>query len=319
MRGERLVEFLRDKNIRDLAFKTKYFKVKSTEFASDFDVFCALCDSFSLFAGHSIRKNFMTVLESSIENIDFLRLSSIEYQKALWQCVFYEDFELSNDEIESETAFQINCEELYIKGRSACLSELADLSRDSIFDVLEGTLAQICARGVEMIDFDARNLNYSRPDDFHAQESYKQENGKDVFSLWLLCRVFMKLGLKLRLTVNSVLEAEKILDLLSSVKLAPQIYIRFNILARNEYQNLSEFIFKNGKKNISLELYFSKEIDKDILIEKLKELFAVIPIACMSMTLNTAESLCEILDEIFESSAKIDEREVLINSLSAVK
>ena len=319
MRGERLVEFLHDENIRAFAFKTKRLKGKSTELISDFDVFCALCDSFALFVGHPIRNKFLSVLKACVsEEIEPSYLSYSKYQKELWQRLFYEDFEISRIDAESKTVVYADCEKLYIKGTGVPISELVDFSRVDIFEVLDLALAKIQDRGVEIIDFDARNLNYARPDDFHARESYEQENARDVFFLWLLCRIFMKEKLKLRLIVNSALEAERILTLLSSVKLKPTTYIRFDLFDQDEYEKLCDLAL-NGKKNVSLELYLPKETPKNIIIDSLKRLFASIPLACMSMARDTAEKLCEIAEELFANLIGPAEREWLINYLKTVK
>ncbi len=321
MRGESLVAFLHDTNVRRFAFKTKYFKDKNTDLASDFDVFSALCDSVLLFAEHPIKSEFLSVLEDlSSSAIEPVNLLCAEYRRAVWQKIFYDD---AVDACVRASCFDnIAFSQQFIFGKSINIEELVCKNCVSSFDALESALLEISEQKADILTFDIRYINYERPDDYHAERAYldvKQGKSGDVFWLWLLCRILMKTKLKLRLIVNSAKDVEQILELLSTVKLSPEIYICVDILEQNEYQGYIDLILNNYKKNISLEPLFSKEIDSNILFENLKKLFCTVPLACVRVTLESADILCESFDNIFADSLSKSERSILISSLKTVK
>ena len=323
MRGEPLVAFLHDKSVRSIAFKTKYFEVRNTDLASDFDVFSALCDSVLLFVGHPIRARLLSVLQDLLSySIDPTNLCFAEYRRDIWQRIFYEDTEDACVSGFCEKAFDIDLTNQLIYDNSIDITDLVDTSCDGAFSALESALLKIRIQDVKMLTLDLRSINYERPDDYHAEKAYLEimrGNRGDVFLLWLLCRILMKKELKLRLIVNSVDEVNQILSLLSSVKLAPKIYICIDILEQNEYQCFADLILNNYKKNISLEPLFSKEIDSNIILEGLKKLFCFVPLACVSISSEYADRLCELLGTDFASDLTLIEREALISSLRRVK
>ena len=320
MRGAELIAFLHNETVRRFAFKTEFFRGKNIDFASDFDIFSALCDSISLFAGHPLREKFLFVLRESLaDEIDVSLFYNVEYKKVMWQRIFYEE---SKPFSKKDEVLIVDTSHIFVFQKSVSLNELVDLKSNTIFDALNQVLEKIKNEDVKMISFDVRTLKYSRPDDFHAGESYKNlingSNG-DVFFLWLLCRVFMNVDLKLRLTVASAEEAEKILNLLYSIKLSPTVYIDFDIFAKEEYQNLMDIVLKNYKKNISLEISIPKEIDENILAVALKDVMQVVPLTCIRVGRDNFDIFCNALDLVLSDIFDIPEREQFLTSLYRVK
>ena len=322
MRGESLIKYLHDENVRRFAFKTEFFKDKNIEFASDFDVFSAICDSVSLFVCHSVRNDLFFAIKPYADDVDPFLLYDVEYRKVIWQRVFCEESESSFENIRFEKDFNIKGSSLVIFEKATDIDSLVECDCDTVFDVLDRALKKIKEDNIKIINFDVRTIKYSRPDDFHASESYKQfVGGKsgDVFLLWLLCRIFMNFDLKLRLIVNSSSEAKQILNLLSSIKLSPCIYICFDVFKENEYQNFIDMVLENYKKNISLELYFSKEIDKNNLSVVLKKLIHIIPIACIKVSNDNFDVFLKALDIALAGAINSAEKSALLNFLSMVK
>ena len=323
MSFESLIEYLHNDNVRRFAYKTKFFQGKNTEFASDFDVFSAICDSISLFVCHPVReKLFLAVQNCTVDKIEPALFYDYKYRKYLWQRIFYENQENCLENCEYINPLKIDVSDRIIFEKSVELSDLVDVNCDTIFDVLNNALKIIKTENIKISTLNARKFKYSRTDDFHASKSYKQfVEGKDgdAFLLWLLCRILMNSDIKLRLTVNSASEAEKILTLLSTVKLSPFIYISFDIFAKNEYQKFIDIVLENYKKNISLEIRFSKEIDESTLIATIKELFCVIPFACIKISRDNLDTFCNALNMILSECLDDDERMLLLNSLHTVK
>ena len=322
MRGESLIEYLHDENVRRFAFKTVFFKDKNIEFASDFDVFSAICDSISLFICHPVRNELIFAIKHYVEDVDPFLLCNVEYRKEIWQRVFCEDFEPSFKNSKTVESFNTKGSSLVVFEKSADIKSLVEPNCNTIFEVLDSVLEKIKNDNIKIINFDVRAIRYSRPDDFHAMQSYNQfVNGKggDVFLLWLLCRIFMNFDLKLRLIVNSSSEAKQVLNLLSSIKLSPCIYICFDVFKENEYQNFIDIVLENYKKNISLELCFSKEIDKNNLSVVLKKLIHIIPIACIKVSNDNFDVFLKALDIALAGAINSAEKSVLLNFLSMVK
>ena len=317
MKVESLIKYLHDEKVRKFSFKTDFFKNKNTDFASDFDVFSALCKSNLLFVGHSVRTKFFCGLKNCVsEDIDPIFLYSADYRKALWQRVFYDG--VNDFSVSSIDNFDIVASDFYIFEKSVDIKDLVNFNRNTLFEALDDALEKIKAENVKMIKFDVRDLKYVRTDDFHAGESYKllsQGEKGDVFFLWLLCRIFMNLNIKLRLIVDNADSARRISELLSSVKVSPQTYIRFDISKENEYEALVDLVLKNHKKDISLELDIPKEIDKNLFSDALKKLFAVIPLALIKVDYCNADRFCDALESSVADILSLNERELLIDSL----
>ena len=318
MRGEALIDYLHNDKVRKFAFKTEFFKGKNIEFASDFDVFCAICNSISLFAGHYIRDSLLFALERSLnEKIEPFLLYSNEYKKYIWQRIFYEDSMLYY-QAQKKTFFEIDTSSAVLNEETVNIIDLVDLTCETAFYALDTVFSKLKNTEARIITFDIRGLKYARPDDFHAGENYKNliQNGDgDVFLLWLLCRIFMNFDLELRLVADKAIDAQRILDLLASVKLSPKTYIRFDVLEESEYERLEETVLDFYKKNISLELYISKEIDKDTFCVKLKKLISIIPLACINIPQEQAERVCEALDTVLEGTLDLREKNTLLSCL----
>ena len=316
MKGESLIKYLHDEKVRMFAFKTDFFIDKNTDFASDFDVFSALCQSNLFFAGHYVRAELLSVLKSCVSNrVEPFFLCSPNYRKELWQRVFYDEEDFS---VSATDTLDIGVTDFYVSEKSIGIKDLVDFSCDTIFEALNKTLEKINDDGIGIIDFDARDLVYSRPDDFHAGESYRllsEGESGDVFFLWLLCRIFMNLDVKLRLKADSVPNVKKVLNLLSSLKLFPKTYISFDISKENEYEELLDIVLKDHKKNISLELDIPKEIDKTLFSDTLKKIFEVIPLVLIKVDYSSADRFCDALDLFLVDTLALDERELLIGSL----
>lgn len=324
MRGDSLISFLRDLRTRRFAYKTDYFKNINTDFASDFDVYSALCESISLFAGHQIREAFLTILSNECsEEVKPLALCNFQYRKGLWEKVFYEE---PQKPINAENSLFISS---VLKEKSLLLLESVDIrglvpsAFENIFDALEDALLQLSAKKTGVISFDARGMKYTRPNDFLAQESYDalKRCGADdgVFFLWLSCRILMKTKLKLRVIVDSADFAERIIKLLTVLKLRTELYLSFSVLADGEYEKYADLLLRNHKKNISLEPYISKEMGIEALSGYLENIIKILPLACMKISYDVADILCASLDTALEGKVDSAEKAIIINLLKRVE
>lgn len=324
MRGKELIAFLHDDNIRKFALKTKYFKNKNVDFASDFDLFSALCDSISLFAGHRVRASLIDSIESGFgERINPTDLILSEYRKALWQEIFSEEraSNASNKLKGSATGLSDfeYCEKK-ISLKTIDLSASLDTHLEDIFDALDYIMEKIENNGIEGVRFDMRKIEYVRTNDFFAKESYgllRQEldNG-GAFLIWLLCRILMKANLTLILMVDNFNQAKKILELFSILRLNPQIIISFDAFEKEDYKSYTELVLSEYKKSISLEPYFSKEMRVSDATASIKELISDIPIVFLKVGYGNkgAELFFKALDIALDGIAE-GEKNIIFNYL----
>ena len=255
-----LIDFLREKNTRTVAFKMLSSGIIDPENASDFDVFDVLCKKLYLLAANPLRERFVRLLcEASGDEIKPIMLYDCEYRKMLWQKIFSLD-DIALPKVESNPLEAVECR---WEARSICLNSLIDYSFENIRDLLKNTLDKIKAEQANECFFDATEIIYARPDDFHAQEEYEKLKGggvdRSLTSLWLLCRVLMNTSLSLRLRVDSQKKAEDILSLIFRLGSSPKTVISYDASLMTDYAKTYCYLTDNYKKNISLELDFSKE------------------------------------------------------------
>ena len=75
---------------------------------------------------------------------------------------------------------------------------------------------------------------------------------------------------------------------------------------------------ENYKKNISLELCFSKEIDKNDLSDVLKKLMNIIPIVSVKVSNENLDIFLKAIDIALKDSVNSVEKSALLNSLSSL-
>lgn len=315
MNTDKLINFLREKNTRIFASKTPFLKCKimNLEKASDFDVFDSFCDQLYLFAGHPVRERFLNLLSECLStNIEPIMLYDAEYRKKLWQKIFFDSSVIlpipestpQNDTfiVEEKRVFYIN---------SVIQNSFAD-----IYSLLENTLEQIDLQGAEECFFDAKKIEYIRPDDFHAQKSYEKvkngNNDNSMVALWLLCRVIMNTDLNIVLRVDSVKKAEDILTLIFKLGLSPKLIIDIDISNNFDYLNIYEFLIAHSKKNISLKLSCSKETtdEKDVF-----DFLKIVPLVFVERT----DIKIQTMQNMFNSILKKEETMRVISHLYRVK
>ena len=270
MNSIELKRFLEEPSVRIVAQRIISVNRKSIDAqnASDYDAFEALCDRLYLLAGHPIRNRFLQLLSTaSACDISIDMLYDGEYRKALWQRIFI-DNNIVLPNIKSEADKKIPLEGLTLEKAFFVNSEI-DISKENTYVLLDGMLAKIKKSGTTEIYFDARNISFIRPDDFHAQkmlESLKKgENDSSLLELWLLCRILMNIDVPLILRVDDFKKADDILSLIFRLGLLPKIIISIDISSDVDYDNLYAFLSLHHKKNISLEITCSKENKEDIL------------------------------------------------------
>ena len=274
--SNKLMIFLKNENTRIIASKMPSLKngVINTQYASDFDVFNALCEDFYLLVGHPTRDMLLRLLtEYSASDISPIMLYDVEYRKKLWQKIFIDDaialpqaqvnfyYKIKSYTIEKDNIFSINC--------------AIDLSCESIYDLLNRCLEKIKNNSLTIASLDARKIKYLRPDDFHAQKNYEGlKNGEEDSSLlllWLSCRVLMNTDMQLSLIVDDIKSAEDILILIYRLGLSPDIRLCIDISKFQDFSGIYNLLMQYCKKNISLELFGAKE-NIDMLIKIFKEI-----------------------------------------------
>ena len=311
MNNIELIDFLREKNTRIVAAKMLPVSIMDSENASDFDVFNIFCEKLYLLAANPLRERFLSVIcEASGCEIKPIMLYDCEYRKRLWQKIF-----LSKDIVLPHSASNSFCDvEIIRKPREFCLNSAVDTSFESIYELLQNTIDKINIEGADECFFDATEIIYIRPDDFHAQKAYDEaRNGaqdKSLLTLWLLCRILMNTSLSLRLRVDSQKKAEDILSLVYRLGLLPRAVISYDASVMMDYSDTYQYLIDNHKKNISLELDFSKENSEYIL-----SLLSEIPLAFVEKINLPFESIQGVL------SGRIEQEEIpLVNfHLSTVK
>ena len=312
MDNSELIAFLKNENIRMISSKMPAFKNKNIDVKklSDFDVFNALCENIYLFSGHPYRYHFLNLLsECASCDISSTALYNVEYRKKLWQRIFFD----SNIVLpHSKIAITKN-----VSGEALenfYLNSAIDCTFDDIYSLLDSVLKRIKSCAAKKLYFDARNINFIRPDDFHAQRSYNElkesENDSSLLSLWLLCRILMNTELKLDLTVENTKKAEDILVLISRLGLSPEITLGFDIVNYRDYNAIYELLIKYSEKNISLELICTKE-DTDLFLSFL----SVVPLVFIKRVKIAAGKLETALGSLISA----EEIELIISYLNTVE
>ena len=291
MKKERLVTFLHSEEIRFTASRIALAlgDNRNVKNLSDFDVYDLLCANLYLLLGNRKREEFLNVLEGELgEHIDVDRLFDRAYSIYVWQRIF---------NIESNTMhicdLKKNIQNAYgIEGLSeVCLAINSEYS--DIYELLQSNVERINILGANVIDFNAVNIEFSRPNDFLASKNYdaikRGEQDSSVLSLWLLCRILMNCNVALRLTVDSVEKAEKILSLIFKLRLSPKVILCID--GNVNYADAFLLLLGYQEKNISLVL-LTKE--KNDLMDALNE----IPI-CFISSIGQGKKM---LDEIYPKS-----------------
>ena len=313
MKEYELKSFLEDKDVRFLAQRIFLLNksIINIENASDFDVFDALCSRLYLFACHPIRERLLKLLSSGVSSeIEPDMLYDREYRKALWQKIFI-DGNIDLLDTRSEIKIPIISD---IENTVFCINSKIDIYFTDIHSLLEATLVKIRDRRVTKLFFDARTVTFSRPDDFHAQIAYNSlkngDNNSSLLELWLLCRILMNTDIPLSLRVENTKKAENILNLIFRLGLSPKIIIGFDISDNIDYSKIYELLSFYGKKNISLEIFCSKEN-----IDRILEFANIVPLTFVEKNSVNAK----ILEGEFASVLSKYERELLISHLGKAK
>ena len=305
------ITFLRETNTRIVAKKmlALWDNNLNIEKASDFDVYNCLCERLYLLCGHPIREKFLSVLsEASSIDINPIMLYDFDYRKKLWQKIFFDsnivlpkvkDSIKSNFEViekKQDSVLNLNYEIYEIKE-----------TFDNIFSLLDCILEKIKTKNIAVIFFDAENIEYIRPDNFHAQIGYEnfKKNGEEssIVLLWLICRILMNSDLKLVLKVDNAKKADEIIALIHRLGLSPKIALDIDICNYYDYSEIYCALIKYSKKNISLKLSCSKEIENENTILKI---FNAIPLAFIE----SIDMRMENIKKIFNSM--LTEREVAL-------
>lgn len=309
MRGYKLKGFLKEADVRFVAQRILLLNnsIIGIENASDFDVFDVLCSNLYLLAGHPIRERLLQLLsKESFCGIETCMLYDREYRKKLWQKIFIDaDIELPDTRSGIKIPIFSDIEDTVF-----CINSEIDISFTDIHSLLEATLVKIRDIRVTKLFFDARTVTFSRPDDFHAQIIYESlkngDNNSSLLELWLLCRILMNTDIPLSLRVENTKKAENILNLIFRLGLSPKIIIGFDISDNIDYSKIYEILSFYGKKNISLEIFCSKEN-----IDHILEFANIVPLTFVEKNSVNAE----MLDEEFASVLSEYERKLLISHL----
>lgn len=317
MNNDNFISFLRDKKIRALAAKLPMNNTAiRAEAMSDFDVFNTLCENLYLLAGHHVRRKLLNILSEAC-NLDELTLYDIDFRKALWQKMFFdENIILPQKNIDILKKVDIDL----INNNSFDLDEHINTSFDNVYDLLDFILKKLDSQGADAIYFNSFKIEYQRPDDYHAALSYeelkKRNSDASVLKLWLLCRILMKTDVKLILKENDLKKAESILNLIFVLKISPKICMSVDIANDIDAKELYRLIMQHNKKSISVELRISKEMQNDFNIEaKLKEIFYFLPIAFVESVEICQEQIEAALTPLVNNA----ERALIISFLYRVK
>ena len=311
MHNIELIDFLREKNTRIVAMKMLSVSIMDSENASDFDVFNIFCEKLYLLAANPLRERFLRAICEAVGcEINPIMLYDCEYRKRFWQRIFFSEDIVLPQCVDKPSSVVGTTK----RSREFCLNSAIDISFESIHALLENTIEKIKSEGAEECFFDATEITYIRPDDFHAQKAYDEiKSGaadRSLISLWLLCRVLMNTSLSLRLRVDSQKKAEDILSLVYRLGLLPRVIISYDASTMMDYSDMYQYLIDNHKKNISLELDFSKENSEYIL-----RLLSEIPLAFVEKINLPFEIIQGVL------SGRIEQEEIpLVNfHLSTVK
>lgn len=263
---DNLICFLRNENTRVIASKMlalKNSKLK-IEKASDFDIYNVLCENLYLLCGHTVRKDFLSLLsEASSTDVSPIMLYDLDFRKKLWQKIFFDtDIELPIKTVDLKKSVDMTKQRNQDKVLNLN-SEIA-LSFENIYSLRDYIFEKINVESISTVFFDAEKIEYIRPDDFHAQKAYENlacEKNASIVFLWLLCRIFMNRALKLILKVDNAKKAADIIALIHRFGVTPQIAIEVNIANRYDYNSFYKLLTGYAQKNISLKLFCPKEME----------------------------------------------------------
>lgn len=328
MSEKSLADFLRSPKARIIAQRLvsqkKSINLKSI---SDYDVYSILCESISLLALHPIRKELIsshfTVLGQGFSP---MLLTNDIYRKEAWKGIF-----LSQNNIFSQNEYEyikapfefwsVERKELHLNDEIA-LIDFENLNEKSPFALLDFLLNRIKKEKIEALAIDMRRIKYIRPDDFHANECFgglcagKNEDSS-ILILWLLCRALMNSNVDLRIISNEVKGVENLHRLFNQARVYPKIKISMDIES-SEFIELAPLI---EEKNISLEFFATKEIEKYALQNQLTKLLNAIPLAVCSFSQRSFDKsrlCCEML-AILEKELGCEETKLAFSELYEVE
>ena len=312
MENNRLISFLRDSETRFIVSRIALLNndTRKIDYLSDFDIYNILCENLYLLSGHKKRAEFVEILGSFVDgDIGKSDILSHRSRMLLWQRIF--DIE-PNEKKFNDADNEKTVKSIRLSEPSFNLNMSINKSFTDVYALLDATLEKIHLSNANTIVFDAKNLTYSRPNDYTATMNYEafKANNVDIsiLLLWLLCRVFMNYDASLVLKVESLEKAEKILSMIFNLKLSPNLIISFDDLQSQYYRGAFELILKYKEKNISLE-FFSKEIGD------LKHILNEVPL-CFISNINT--SLDE-LEAVFSSFDECEKRNAINFVYKAVR
>ena len=299
MNNNELISFLKDDKVRFIALKMPTLKstLKNIQCASDFDIYNALCENIYLLAGNPIRARFLELL-SKYSKLEFPPnfLYNLEYRKKLWQRIFF-DIEIDLPYV-SNISFNKENSDQKIDKSAFCINSVIDYSFENIQQLFDDIIVKIRNSRTNEIVFDARNIIFLRPDDFHSQKAYDACKGGNVdaslIELWLLCRILMKFDLPLNLIINSDEIANQILDLVFKVADVKDIFISFDFSSNLDYNDLYNILLKYRQKNISLELICTKESEREFI-----EFLRIIPLLFVEK-MNFSSTVNDVFNNILE-------------------
>ena len=259
-----LIAFLKNDSTRIVVSKMPSFRNRriNVHFASLFDIFNALCENLYLLAENPMRERFLNLISKSLKgNISVPMLYDVEYRKKLWRKIFI-DSEVDLPQAACSTEFKMS----NYKRNDACgffINQEVDFSCENIYALLDEILLKIKTNNLNTLFFDARKINFARPDDFHAQKNYENvkngENDDSTLLLWLVCRVLMNTDAQFYLTVDNAKSAEDISTLVFRLGLEPKVNLCIDTSKFDDFKKIYELLVYYNKKNISLELYCNKE------------------------------------------------------------
>ena len=321
MKKDRLICFLQSERVRTIITKTDFLPstITKAEYVSDFECYSALCRGISFFALHPIREEFLRLLSDRADFlIDPCDLVDDEYIGALWHRSFYRKGNMPSKSLATEKTVRFS--EIIKKDDCFSLNDAYNTNYGSIFELLSAILDAMSFSESRIVVFDATEIDFFRPDDFHAEEEYRKakinSQCASMVYLWLICRVLMNTKSELYLKVDTAKKTEQILKLIFSLKLSPKIYIAFDIKAQQEHEKIFELYLANCKKNISLEPYATKEISVCELSGYLKDMLKIIPLALIASASYTRGPVFkQAISTVFDGACADSERKRVLNSL----
>jgi len=296
MKHTDIVDFLRNADNENFIRAALCYSEDAFKRLSYFEKFSCICDSLPFVMCNHIGINFLDALKSRLKNMpSYDELKERDVQKAVWieinggnadnnrrkiPCRMDSISSVTEHKTVSEDNFNIN--NYFLKNK--------DRELPQTFDKLLCELKETVKKQKDVI-LDMSDLEYFRPDEYHALRAYNMLKGEVdcesieycVMILHALCILMAHTDVELHILYGEdISKIYNVLDLFEKRKIVGRIKICFDITRNQDLEALFLILLKYPQKNISSEIIIPEEISDKNMFCDLVSLLDKIPVSRLS-------------------------------------